>query len=144
MATRSDYEPILAALEAAGYYHSLRNYGQCGWQLVCVADRSPEGDLCGPSFWLCRSSGGRWFVAEWGGSPAYALPAGADPAPVCVACLRGMDECMRLPAPVIAKFGLELLAPGQVVGFDLVEPAGAGSASAEPVATADGGRDLGS
>jgi hypothetical protein len=124
MAARSDYAPVISALDAAGFHHSLRDYRERGWQLVCVAARSPQGELCGPSFWLCRSSGGRWFVAEWGGDLAYALPAGADPAAVCVACLRGMDGCMRVPVPVIAEFGLERLAPGRVVGFDLVEPAG--------------------
>jgi hypothetical protein len=130
MAARTDYAPIVAALEAAGFHHSLRDYGEHGLQLVCVADRSPDGRLCGPSFWLCRSSGGRWFVAEWGGEPAYLLPVGADPAAVCVACLRGMDECMRVPAPVIAAFRLELLQPERLAGFDLIDPGAAREAGA--------------
>jgi hypothetical protein len=119
MASPSDYAPITTALDAAGFHYSMRDYGARGWQLVCAAERADTGDPAGPSFWLCRSSAGRWFVVEWGGDPAYLIPTDADPAAVCVACLRGMGECMRLPAPAVAEYGLERLPPGRVVGFDL-------------------------
>jgi hypothetical protein len=124
MATRSEYDPVTAALADAGFHFHLRDYGDGDWSLVCVTSRSPEGELCGPSFWLVRVPGGRWCVAEWGGHPAFLLPAGTEPAAVCVACLRGMGKCTRIPGQVVAGYGLVPLELSEAVNLGLTETDG--------------------
>ncbi|HVS34937.1 MAG TPA: hypothetical protein VMS17_05105 [Gemmataceae bacterium] len=119
MAERDEYTPILKALDAAGYFYSLRDYRGHGYQLVCVSNRSAAGRLHGRSFWLCKSSAQEWFVMTWGGDTAFIIGDESLVAEVCVACLRHMREDKRIPDRIVEKYGLQPVDASRVRGFDI-------------------------
>ena len=62
---RSEYEPVIQRVRAAGFHVTDMPLDSGGDRLVCASKRF-SGGLTGNSFWLAERSG-KWFLGTWGG-----------------------------------------------------------------------------
>jgi hypothetical protein len=91
------YDDIKKAVEAAGYFSSLKTRPS-GKQRLIVASRRLENGrgLCGNSFWICEFEG-VWYLGHWS-SRLYAIP---DAGRVVAFCLEWFG---RVPSKLPGDF----------------------------------------
>ena len=86
MSIRVEYQPVKAAVEAAGFFVTSMPLEGGGDRIVCAGLRRPAGGYTGKSFWLAER-GGKWFLGAWGGF-LYRIADAEIAAEVAVAWLR--------------------------------------------------------
>ena len=84
---RSEYSPIVSAVEGAGYFVTCMPLDARGDRIVCAGKRRDDGTgFTGNSFWLAERNGA-WFLGSWGGL-LYRLVDATSTSEIAVAWLR--------------------------------------------------------
>ncbi len=98
------YDALMQDLAGAGLVGQRQNDDQ----LVVSRQEGPVWPNRGNSFWVSQKAG-VWYLSTW--LPAgYRVPAGQDILAVCLACMSvGTSAMWRVPAEIVARFGLEEL-----------------------------------
>jgi hypothetical protein len=98
------FRELIEAVEAAGYYTSfMRNdHGVC---LVCVNGRREPWGLVGKSFSVWRGTDGTWLIHAWAGD-TFQVPGELVMVTVCLDLLGCIDRDMRVPEPLVERYGL--------------------------------------
>jgi hypothetical protein len=100
----SPYIDLARALYPGGIRCAFQSRGR----LVISRQVGPVWPDRGNSFWVTHA-GGRWYLFTWAPN-GYRVPAEADVAELCRACMSACDRAMgEVPADLIESFGLVLL-----------------------------------
>ena len=87
MKLRSEYLPVVSAVEAAGYFVTMMPLDSGGDRIVwCGRGCRDRVGFTGNSFWLAESNG-NWFLGAWGGG-LYRLLGVAAASEIAIAWLR--------------------------------------------------------
>lgn len=106
MPIRSEYKPVKANVEAAGYFVTSMPLDSGGDRIVCAGMRRPEGGYTGNSFWLAERNG-KWFLGAWSGA-LYRLADVRQASEVSLAWLKqnSTRTAWDVPSKLRSQFGL--------------------------------------
>ena len=95
------YAELIDALAEAGFTAQQQRPDQ----LIISAQQGPVWPNHGNSFWMTHKEGS-WFLSTW--TPVcYQVPADQDMVALCCACMGvGTSAMYRVPAEIVARFGL--------------------------------------